>query len=77
VVRNQLELIVTVELGRKLDQGAVVSQFTDAALRLPTTIARSHGLYLVVNSQFDRRGPGLVPELPFTIAGVPVERVLA
>jgi DNA-binding beta-propeller fold protein YncE len=77
VVRNQLELIVTVALGRKLDHGEVVSQFTDAALQFPTTIARSRGLYLVVNSQFDRRGPGLVPELPFTIAGVPVERVLA
>jgi sugar lactone lactonase YvrE len=74
VVRNQLELIVTVALGRRLDEGRVVAQFTDAALQFPTTVARSHGLLLVVNSQFDRRGG--TPELPFNVAGVPIERVV-
>jgi hypothetical protein len=76
VVRNQLELIMTVALSRGLDEGRVVAQFTDDALRFPTTIALSHGLFLVVNSQFDRRGPGLTPELPFTVAGIPFERVV-
>jgi hypothetical protein len=76
VVRNQLELIVTVALSRGLDEGRVVAQFTDAALQFPTTIALSHGLFLVVNSQFDRRNAGLPPELPFTVAGVPFEKVI-
>lgn len=32
---------------------------------------------LVVNSQFDRQGPGLTPDLPFSVSSVPLERVLA
>jgi DNA-binding beta-propeller fold protein YncE len=75
VVRNQLELIVTVALDDELDSGQVTAEFTDAALQFPTTIARLGDRLLVVNSQFDRRGPGLTPELPFTVAGVPLERL--
>ncbi|HZD03086.1 MAG TPA: superoxide dismutase [Actinomycetes bacterium] len=75
VVRNQLELIVTVALDGELAGGRVVAGFTDQALQFPTTIARLRDRLLVVNSQFDRRGPGLTPELPFTVAGVPVQLV--
>ncbi|QTD95931.1 SMP-30/gluconolactonase/LRE family protein [Streptomyces cyanogenus] len=45
---------------------------TDAALQIPTTLARRHGRLLVVRSQFDKggpMGPG-TPETPFTVAWV-------
>ena len=70
------ELIVTVGLDRRLRSGRVLAQFTDPALHVPTTLALSGTRLLVVNSQFDRQGPGLVPDLPFTVSGVPLERVL-
>ena len=47
-------------------------RFTDTALQIPTTLARTHGRLLVVRSQFDKggpMGPG-VPEEPFTVAWV-------
>ncbi|HEX8928525.1 MAG TPA: hypothetical protein VGA45_06375 [Actinomycetota bacterium] len=46
------------------------------ALHTPTTLALLGTRLLVVNSQFDRQGPGLVPDLPFTVSAVPLERVL-
>jgi sugar lactone lactonase YvrE len=76
VARNANQLIVTVGLDRKLSSGRVLAQFTDPALHTPTTLALSGTRLLVVNSQFDRQGPGLVPDLPFTVSGVPLERVL-
>jgi sugar lactone lactonase YvrE len=76
VARNANQLIVTVGLDRRLRSGRVLAQFTDPALHTPTTLALSGTRLLVVNSQFDRRGPGLVPDLPFTVSGVPLERVL-
>ena len=78
VARNANQLIVTVALDGGLRDGCVVAQFTDAALHTPTTLAltAAHRL-LVVNSQFDRQGPGLTPDLPFTVSSVPLERVLA
>ncbi|MFF4502083.1 SMP-30/gluconolactonase/LRE family protein [Streptomyces sp. NPDC001401] len=47
-------------------------QFTDTALQIPTTLARTHGRLLVVRSQFDKGGPmgQGVPEEPFTVAWV-------
>ena len=78
VARNANQLIVTVALDPRLREGRVVAEFTDPALHTPTTLAlTAEARMLVVNSQFDRRGPGLVPDLPFTVASVPLERVLA
>lgn len=64
VARNSNELIVTVALDRRLRSGRVVAQFTDEALHFPTTLALAGSRLLVNNSQFDRQGPGLTPELP-------------
>jgi Cu-Zn family superoxide dismutase len=74
VARNANELIVTVALDSRLRDGRVVAQFTDEALRFPTTMALEGTRLLVVNSQFDRRGG--TPELPFTVSSVPLEQVL-
>lgn len=76
VVRNALELVVTVALDGRLTEGRVVASYTDPTFMFPTTIALAHGRVLAVNAQFDRRGPGLVPELPFTVSSVPLARVL-
>jgi sugar lactone lactonase YvrE len=72
VVRNQQELIVKVRLSGDLSSGTVVSSTTDPSFQFPTTAARANGRLLVVNSQFDRRGPGLQPDLPFNVSSVPV-----
>jgi Cu-Zn family superoxide dismutase len=70
VVRNQQELIVPVRLSRDLTRGRVGNGVTSEALRFPTTIASDGRRLLVVNSQFDRRAPGLTPELPFTVSAL-------
>ena len=53
-------------------QATVVSQTTDPSFMFPTSLVIARGRFLVVNSQFDRRGPGLTPVLPFTVSVVPV-----
>jgi Cu-Zn family superoxide dismutase len=70
VVRNRQELIVPVRLTRDLTQGRVGTAITSEALRYPTTIAADGRRLLAVNAQFDRRGEGLVPELPFTVTAL-------
>jgi sugar lactone lactonase YvrE len=78
VARNANQLIVTVRLDAELREGRVVAEFTDPALHTPTTLALTRGArMLAVNSQFDRRGPGLTPDLPFTVSSIPLERILA
>lgn len=71
VVRNQFELVSTVWLS----DGALVSEYTDPAFAFPTTAAVAGSRLLVVNAQFDRRESG-DPELPFTVASVPLSRLL-
>src|SRR5262249_79178 len=71
VSRNQNGLIVKVQLAADLASGSVVSSTTDPLLAYPTTLAWANGRLLVVNSQFNKRGPGLQPNLPFTIASIP------
>ncbi|MBW4596371.1 MAG: SMP-30/gluconolactonase/LRE family protein [Brasilonema angustatum HA4187-MV1] len=71
VVRNQQKLIVKVELEDDFSRGTVVSSTTDPSLANPTTIAQVRKQLLVVNSQFDKRGSGLTPELPFTVSSIP------
>src|SRR6185295_18272202 len=67
VSRNSNELIVKIRLADDFASGRVVSSTTDASFGFPTTIAQAGDRLLVVNSQFDKRGPGLMPELPFTV----------
>jgi len=67
VVRNAQEQIALVRLSGDLTQGRVLGSLTDPTFQFPTTAAFARGSLLVVNSQFDRRGPGLTPDLPFTV----------
>jgi sugar lactone lactonase YvrE len=64
--------IAKVILSADLLHGMVLSRTNYLSLRFPTTIARARNRLLVVNSQFDRRAPGLSPALPFTVSSVPV-----
>jgi hypothetical protein len=77
VSRNAAELVVSVALDGDLSDGRVFASYTDPLFMFPTTIALARGRVLAVNAQFDRRGPGLTPELPFTVASVPLRHVLA
>jgi Cu-Zn family superoxide dismutase len=70
VVRNAAGLVVPVRLSRDLRSGRVGEGATSPALRFPTTIARDGRRLLVVNSQFDRRGGPLAPDLPFTVVAI-------
>jgi len=70
VVRNQNELIVKVQLSEDFSRGTVISSTTDPSFAYPTTIAQARKRLLVVNSQFDKRGAGLTPELPFTVSSI-------
>lgn len=72
VVRNADKIIVPISLGADFASGTIGTPFSDPSLRYPTTIAETDGRLLVVNSQFDKRGPGLTPELPFTVSSVPI-----
>jgi DNA-binding beta-propeller fold protein YncE len=72
VVRNRQELLVKVRLSKDFSRGRVISTTTDESFAFPTTIAQAQSRLLVVNSQFDRRGAGLSPELPFTVESVPI-----
>jgi len=71
VARNQQGLIVKLQLSDDLASGSVVSNTSDPLLAYPTTLAWADGRLLVVNSQFNKRGPGLQPVLPFTITSMP------
>jgi Cu-Zn family superoxide dismutase len=71
VARNQQGLIVKIQLSDDLTSGSVVSSTSDPLLAYPTTLAWADGRLLVVNSQFNKRGPGLQPVLPFTITSIP------
>ena len=70
VVRNSLGEIAVVGLTADLSEGSVTNTLTDASLMYPTTIAAVDGGLLVVNSQFDNRGEGKTPVLPFTVSRV-------
>jgi sugar lactone lactonase YvrE len=72
VAQNSLGLIARIGLDGQLTSGTVVSRTGDPSLRFPTTIDFARGRLLVVNSQFNKRGPGLTPELPFTVSSIPL-----
>jgi Cu-Zn family superoxide dismutase len=71
VSRNQNGLIVKIDLAEDLLSGSVASSTGDPLLAYPTTLAWADGRLLVVNSQFNKRGPNLQPALPFTITSMP------
>ena len=70
VSRNAQALIVTLEIASDWASARVVSTFTDPGFQFPTTIAVAGSRLLAVNSQFDKRGPGLTPQLPFNVVAV-------
>jgi DNA-binding beta-propeller fold protein YncE len=70
VVRNEQELIVPVKLSGEYISGEVGEPFSDPSFAFPTTVAKTDGRLLVVNSQFDKREGE--PELPFTVSSVKV-----
>ncbi|MCG8351319.1 MAG: SMP-30/gluconolactonase/LRE family protein [Chloroflexales bacterium] len=72
VVRNRQELIVNILLSNDFTQGDVLASATDQSFAFPTTIDRALDQLLVVNAQFDRRGSGLTPDLPFTVSRIPI-----
>ena len=70
VVRNEQALIVPVKLSGGYISGEVREPFIDPSLAFPTTIAKTDGRLLVVNSQFDKREGEA--ELPFTVFSIEV-----
>jgi Cu-Zn family superoxide dismutase len=71
VLRNAVGLLVTVQMNADLTAGTVVQAWTSPAFMYPTTFAQAGSRLLVVNSQFNNRGEGRTPVLPFTVANVP------
>ncbi len=68
VVQNMQQQIAEIRLSGDGTSGTLVARTGDASFRFPTTFVEARGRFLVVNSQFNRRGPGLTPELPFTVS---------
>lgn len=72
VLQNQQELITELRVQPNQARATAVSQTTDPSFMYPTSLVQARGRFLVVNSQFDKRGPGLSPVLPFTVSVVRV-----
>lgn len=71
VVREEPGEIQPVDLSADLLRGTLGEPFGRSSLRFPTSMFELDGRGIVVNSQLDR---GADPELPFTIAAVPIPR---
>jgi Cu-Zn family superoxide dismutase len=71
VVRNALGKIAKVRLSKTARSARILAEKGDATFAYPTTAAIAGDRLLVVNSQFDKRGPGLTPG-PFTLSSVPL-----
>ena len=72
VLQNQQETINEIRLQGNHARGTLVSQTTDPSFMYPTSLVGARGRLLVVNSQFDKRAPGMTPVLPFTVSVVKV-----
>ena len=57
VVRNQLNEIAVVDLGRRLRRGEVVAHLTDDDFDIPTTVALLEDSLYAVNARFGTAGP--------------------
>jgi len=69
VVQNSGQ-ITEVKLRHGQRTGRVGNVRTSSLFAFPTTAVRDGSRLLVVNSQFDKLGPGLSPVLPFTVVSV-------
>ncbi|MEX2534391.1 MAG: PQQ-dependent dehydrogenase, methanol/ethanol family [Trueperaceae bacterium] len=74
VVRLTENEVVTVELADDYSSGTVEARFTDPSLQWPATAALIDDRLYLVNTQFNRQEQG-DPELPFTVASVPISLV--
>jgi len=72
VLQNQQAIISEVRVQPNDASGTLVSRTTDPSFMVPTSLVGARGKFLVVNSQFNRRGPGLSPVLPFTVSVIPI-----
>ncbi len=72
VARNATEQVATVRLAPDFLSGRVVARYRSPAFHFPTSIVKVGGRLLVLNAQLDRLGPGLAPDLPFTVVGMPL-----
>ena len=72
MARNSAGLIVPVTLSEDYGSGTVGEGFSDPSFIYPTTIAKAGDTLLVVNSQFNNRGEGASPELPFTVSRIAI-----
>jgi len=72
VLQNQQAIITEIRVQPNQARGTVVGQTTDPSFMVPTSLVGARGRLLVVNSQFNRRGPGLSPVLPFTVSVVAI-----
>jgi Cu-Zn family superoxide dismutase len=70
VVQNADNQITEVKLRNGKRTGRLGNVRKSDLFAFPTTAARDGSRLLVVNSQFDKRGPGLTPVLPFTVVSV-------
>jgi DNA-binding beta-propeller fold protein YncE len=72
ILQSAQETINEVRLQPNQSTGVLVGRTTDPSFMLPTSLVGARGRLLVVNSQFDKRAPGMSPVLPFTVSVVPV-----
>lgn len=72
VSRNADKIIVPVTLSADFTAGTIGTPFSDPTLMYPTTLAQAGNRLLVVNSQFDKRGPNVKPDLPFTLSNIAI-----
>ena len=68
VLQNNVALLTEIRLNVERATGQVIARTTDPSFAFPTTLTDARGRLLVVNSQFNRRGPVLSPTLPFTVS---------
>ena len=66
------DMIVRIQMSPDFSSGTIKDSFRDASFAFPTTIAKVDNRMLVVNSQFNKRGAGLQPVLPFTVSDIPI-----
>jgi hypothetical protein len=74
LARGQPRQIVTLRLAGDDTRARLIAARTAPSLLFPTTMARARDRLLVVNAPFDKRGPGLSPQLPFTVSALPLPK---
>ena len=68
VVENRDNQVTVVKLRRNLTSGRIAREIRSGRFRVPTTIARSHGRFYVVNARF---GTPPTPETDYDVVRVP------